>query len=474
MKKHLAFDLGASSGRAIVGWIEDGKLRLEEVHRFVNHPMEMEPDHFHWDFTSLVHEIETGLQKAFAFAEDMASFSIDTWGVDVVFFRDGKPIRQPNCYRNSRFNDTMDHVHKDLISGQRMYEHTGIQLMPFNTVYQLYTDFKEHPEDFGNGAKMLFMPDALLYMLTGDDRTEYTIASTGALLDPETRQWKRDLLQKLGIPDSVLTELVPPCTLGKQLKQDVCERLGIPRIPCVKCGSHDTASAVAALPAQEIGNDAYISLGTWALLGAELLKPNLSAGAFQAHYTNEGGLANTIRFLTNITGTWLLQETRRTWNESGENISFAQMCDLAQTVTTDKRIDPNHSAFSLPGDIPTRIMESFEARNQEKPASRAELLRCIYESLADCFRSKLRELESLRGSPYQKLHILGGGTKDDFLMQLTSNKIGVPVIAGPVEATAIGNLLAQFLASGEISSLREGRALVARSFELKTYEPEKI
>lgn len=469
--KHLAFDLGASSGRAIVGWIgDDGKLKLEEVHRFTNHPYE-DGDRLHWDFASLCAELETGLQKAFAFAPDLTTFSVDTWGVDVVFFRDGKMIHQPYCYRDPRFVKAQNDTHA-IISSRDLYGISGIQELTFNTVYQLFAAKEDHPEDFCNNAKMLFIPDALLAHLTGEMTTEYTIASTGAVLDPATRTWKRELFEKLDIPQTVLTDLVEPGTKGALLKKELCEKLNIPQIPCVKCGAHDTASAVAALPSQDAANNAYISLGTWALLGAEITEPDLSEAAFQAKYTNEGGLCGTLRFLTNITGTWLLQETKKSWNDAGEKISFNEMCEEAMASATDLRIDPNDPVFATPGDMPARIKEYCRTHSGKEFSSRGELLRCIYESLAECFSKKLQELEKLRNMKYKKLHILGGGTKDEFLMQLAANKTGIPVLAGPVEATAIGNLLSQLMASGELSDLSEGRELVARSFDLKEYQPE--
>ena len=466
--RHLAFDLGASSGRAIVGWLDsERKLHLKEVHRFPNHPYEKD-DRFYWDFKSLCAELKTGLKKAFEFAPDISTFSVDTWGVDVVFFRDGKPIREPYCYRDPRFAAAMDDVHK-IVSGRECYARTGIQLLTFNTVYQLFADAQDHPEDFCNDAKMLFMPDALLAMLTGDMTTEYTIASTGALLDPHTRQWQHSLLKDLAIPAGILTEIVEPCTLSASVSGEISRELGIPQIPSVKCCSHDTASAVAALPTPDpVGNAAYISLGTWALLGAEIMSPETSEAAYQAHYTNEGGIAGTLRFLTNITGTWLLQETRRTWNEEGDPITFNEMCDLAMATETDKRFDPNDPVFTAPGNMPERISKACGGF-----ASRGELLRCVYESLAECFRDKLRGLEALRGTKYDKLHILGGGTKDEFLMQLTADKIGIPVYAGPVEATAIGNLLGQLLASGEAESLEECRRITADTFDIKIYFPSE-
>ena len=472
MSKHLAFDLGASSGRAIVGWVEGGKLQLQEVHRFPNHPYEKD-GRFYWNFTALTNELKEGLKKACAAYSDISTFSIDTWGVDVVFFRNGEPIREPYSYRDPRFVTAMNDVHK-ILPAEELYAKTGIQLMSFNTVYQLFADHQDHPEDFRDGAKVLFMPDALMMMLTGEALTEYTIASTGALLDPYTRTWQKEVFNKLDIPADVLTQLVEPCTLSAPLKKELCEELGVPRITGIRCGAHDTASAVAALPSDAPEKAAYISLGTWALLGAEIRQPVTGPDAFQAKYTNEGGIDGTIRFLTNITGTWLLQETKNAWNEAGDAITFNEMCDLAMSVETEKRFNPNDPAFATPGNMPERIADYCRTNGQGEFSGRAELLRCIYESLAQCFCEKLHELEKVRGGTYEKLHILGGGTKDTFLMQLTANRIGIPVLAGPVEATAAGNLLAQLIASGELKDLAESRKLIAASFPLKEYQPQKM
>ncbi len=468
-RKHLAFDLGASSGRAIVGWADDvsGTLRLEEVHRFTNYPAE-EDGRFYWDFPALCNELKTGLKKAFAFAEDIATFSVDTWGVDVVFFRDGKPVRRPHCYRDPAFAAAAEEVHAKHISAADCFAETGIQPLSINTLYQLYADKQDHPEDFASGNMALFMPDALLYVLTGNTDTEYTIASTGELLMPEKRDWNHDLLERLDIPAEILTKITEPCTLSAVLRPEICAELGIPSIPCVKCASHDTASAVFAAPFTDADSAAYISLGTWALLGAETKTPDLSEAAYLAKYTNEGGAAGTIRFLKNITGTWLFQETKRTWNEAGDPVTFAEMEAMAKTAETAKRFNPNDPIFAAPGNMPERISQVCGAF-----ADKAELLRCIYESLADCFAESLRELENLRGCRYSRLHILGGGTKDSFLMQLTADRTGKEVLAGPVEATAIGNILAQLLACGEVKDLNGCRELVRHSFDLKNYHPEK-
>ncbi len=470
MSHYLAFDLGASSGRAILGSLENGRLKLEEVHRFPNHPKEKD-GHFYWDIAELAKELETGLQKAFAAAGDIVSFSVDTWGVDTVYMRNGQPVRNPSCYRDERFIRAQQDVHTR-ISGQELFTESGIQLLAFNTIYQMYAHAEDYPEDFADGTKMLFIPDALIALLTGQEATEYTIASTGALLNPQTRQWNTELLERLEIPVNVLTGLLQPGTRGAMLKPELCERLGIPAIPCVRCGSHDTASAIAALPQPDTAECAYISLGTWALLGAELREPNLSTAAFTAHYTNEGGVEGTIRFLTNITGTWLLQETRRILNET-EPTTFSRMCEMAQAAgETAKRFDPNDPVFSTPGDIPARIRQYMRETNQGEFSSTGELIRCIYESLADAFRDKLQELEKTLGMKYRTLNILGGGTKDEFLMQLAANRTGINVAAGPVEATAAGNLIVQMTAAGEIPDLRSARKVIAETFPPVVYRPE--
>ena len=469
---HLIFDLGASSGRAMIGRLEAGKLSLREAHRFKNYPVERGGS-WYWEFDHLVAELKEGFRKAFALDPGITTFSIDTWGVDYVFFRGGKPIRDPFNYRDERTYAAMEALHRK-VSRDELFAATGIQLMNINTVYQLFAHREAFPGDFEDGSMMLFMPDALHYVLTGDTRTEYTIASTGALLDPRTRDWNRRLLAKLGLPESVFTPIVPPSTAGMPLRAEIAAELGIPRVAGIKCGSHDTASAVAALPLRDGGAAAYVSLGTWALLGAELPAPMLTPEAGRAHYTNEGGLEDTIRFLTNITGTWILQECRRVWSEEDHReISFGELSQLAANSAAPGRIDPNDDSFSPPGDMPKRIVEYCRRTGQRIPEGRGEILRTVYDSLAEAFAAKLAELEKFTGQRYGELHIIGGGVQDRFLMQLTADAIGRPVAAGPVEATATGNLLSQLAAAGEIPSLAEGRRLVADSFPVTMWQPQR-
>lgn len=467
---YLAFDLGASSGRAILGQMDDlGKLVLTEVHRFSNAPQE-EDGHFYWDFGSIVINLKQGFKKAYAVSQNIVTFSIDTWGVDYVFFRDGKPIRKPFCYRDPR-NEKARETHQQIIPRNTFYARNGIQPLVFNTAYQLLSHQNEFPEDFENSF-MLFMPDALHYVLTGDVTTEATIASTGAMLSLEKHDWDHESREEIGIPWQILTSLVGPISGAYCLSESICTELGVPPIPAVKCCSHDTACAVLAIPHTDNGNILYISLGTWALLGTEQIHPITSVDALEAGYTNEWGVDSTIRFLVNIVGTWLLQETRHTWNDAGNPITFAEMEQMAKGVPANRYlIDPDAPEFLAPGDMPMRIRNYCKRTGQGDSMSDAELVRCIYDSLAVCIAHHIQALERLKGVSYDKLNILGGGTKDSLLMQLLADASGKIVVAGPIEATAIGNILAQMLCCGALRNVQEARKLTADSFEVVIYTP---
>ncbi len=469
---YLAFDLGASSGRGIVGTVDDsGRLSLDEVHRFPNGPVEKDGS-FYWDFPRLVGELKKGIAAACARYPVIDSLGIDTWGVDYVFFdREDKSVRRmPYNYRDPRGERGVELVEK-IISRDELYRRTGMQFMSLNTIYQLASHKAEHPEDFENSF-LLFMPDALAFELGGDPVNEYTIASTSNLLDPFRRDWDGELLAKLGIPERIFAPLVRPCTSGGCLSEAVCRELGVPAIPIVKIGGHDTASAVAATPAPESGSWCYVSCGTWALLGAELREPDCSAAAARVPFTNEGGLEGTIRFLANIMGSWLFQETRRVWNEAGKNYSFADMENLAKASAPCKfLINPNCQDFLTPGDMPARVREFCRATGQGEPADDGEVLRAVYDSLALYFADRVAKLGEVLGTSYPVINMVGGGTKDAFLMQLTADASGARVVAGPVEATAIGNIAAQAIASGVLADLRAARRMVSASFEVKDYSP---
>lgn len=472
MGNFLAFDLGASSGRAILGRLNGGRLELSEVHRFANGPEEKDGA-LYWNYPQLVEELKTGLKKALAVEKELDGIGIDTWGVDYVFFdrTTGEPKRWPYHYRDSRTARATEEVWKQ-ISREELYSHTGIQCMALNTVYQLAAHHREHPEDFENSV-FLMMPDALGFALGGEMVSEYTDCSTGDLLDPVTRQWDWTVIDRLGLPREVFPKIVPPCTRGGVLSVALQRELGCGPIPILKVGSHDTASAVAAVPAPTEGSWAYISAGTWALLGAELDRPFRSAESQLNSFTNEGGICGKIRFLTNIMGSWLFQETRRVWNEERGPISFAQMETLArETKPCEFLINPNDASFVSPGDMPQRIIDFCTKSGQGKVEGDGAVVRAIYDSLALYFRCKLETLGKLLGTKYACLNIVGGGTKDGLLMQLTSDALNIPVVAGPVEATAIGNLLAQAMTVGEVADLAAAREVVKNSFEVKTYRPD--
>ena len=467
-RRYLAFDLGASSGRAILGRVRAGRLELEEIHRFDNYPYE-KAGHYFWDFRALLAELETGLKKACAAAPAPASFSIDTWGVDYALFRGGELLRDPYCYRDCRTEAAMAEFHKR-ISKADFYARNGIQPLVFNTIYQLCAELRDDPAAL-DGSVMLNMPDALHFMLTGTATCEITIASTGALLKAGSPEWDADALSGLaGLPAGLFSRLVPPASPAGGLKPETASRLGIPQIPAVKCASHDTASAVLAMPCTDPEKALYISLGTWALLGAELPAAVLTPEALESHFTNERGAENTFRFLVNIMGTWLLQETRRTWTEQGRDISFADMEAMAAPLDGKPfRIDLDDPVFFPPGDMPERVRRYCAEHGQGEIPDDAALVRCIYDSLADCFNQRIGQLESITGRRFDTLNILGGGTRDKFFMRLAAKTAGRRVLAGPAEATAIGNILAQMIAGGELKDAAAARALVAASFPLDVY-----
>lgn len=468
----LAFDLGASSGRGILGTLADGKLELEEVHRFENGPIEVEGS-LHWDINKIFSEIKTGISKAVKKCDDIAGIAVDTWGVDYVLLKEnGEFARLPYHYRDSRTDGILDNIFNNIIPEKEVYSCTGIQKMFFNTLPQTVAHFKDHPEDF-KGAKLMLIPDALTYLLCGKISCEYTDASTTQLLDAEKRQWDFDLITKVGLPKDVFPEIVSPCTKAGMLRQKLQDEMGCGALPVLHVGSHDTASAVGAVPASSNTEWAYISCGTWALIGAEVDSPILTEKALAAKYTNEGGLNNKIRLLTNINGTWLFQETRRIWREGGREISFMEMENMAGEVEGGRFIiNPNDDRFMAPGDMPDRIKKYCIEKGQGDIPDDATLIRCIYDSLANCFAEKLEELEKLQDVKFDCLHIVGGGTKDRLLMQLTADQIKIPVIAGPVEATAIGNIIGQGIAAGAIKDLDEGREIVKNSFPMEEFQPK--
>ena len=469
--KMLAIDLGASSGRGIIGTFDGEKITLEENHRFPNEPV-MVAGQFTWDIVRILHEIKTSIRKcANSEDNDIASIGIDTWGVDFGFLdKKGHLLANPVHYRDLR-TVGIPAYSEDFVSSDEVSDITGIQVLELNSLYQLLAVKKNDPEIFDIAADMLFVPDLLNYFLTGKMATEYTIASTGMILDAAKRDFAFDLTDKLGIDRSIFAPLVQPCNnLGALLPQ-INDEVGKNSIKVVNVASHDTASAVIAVPAKN--NDfIYISSGTWSLMGAELPQPLINAETRGANYTNEGGAMGTIRFLKNIMGLWIIQESRRQWKREGYDYSFAQMETWAKEATPfQSLINPDPASFNTPGNMPEKIREFCRQTGQHVPETVGEVVRCIYESLALKYRYTVETIQRLMGKKTSMINVVGGGTKDKFLSQMTADACGIPVCAGPEEATAIGNLMMQAIAAGEVKDLSEAREVVANSFELKHYEP---
>ena len=470
-KKMLAIDLGASSGRGIVGAFDGQKLSLKENHRFSNDPVIL-GGRMYWDILRIFHEIKQSIAKTVLDGDAIRSIGIDTWGVDYALLdASGRMLANPYHYRDARTEGVVSYVGR-FFAPSELYAQTGIQCMNFNTIFQLACDLRDDPKMVENASRMLNIPDLLNYFLTGNLANEYTILSTGALLDAHKRDYAKELIAKAGIPQRLFGEIVQPgASVGKLLPQ-VQGEVGKLDAEVLTVASHDTASAVIAVPTQE-KEFLFISSGTWSLMGTELDAPKINAETEKYNFTNEGGVNNTIRFLKNIMGLWLIQESRRQWRREGKEYSFAELEALAKEAKPFKCfIDPDHPGFVAPGDIPTRVREFCQKTGQYVPETVGEIMRCIYESLAMKYRYTAETIGKLTGISPRVIHVVGGGTKDGFLSQMTADACGIPVCAGPEEATAIGNLLVQLMAAGEAKTLSDARAIVAASFACKHYAPQ--
>ena len=468
--KMLAIDLGASSGRGIVGSFDGNKLTLRENHRFSNDPVIVN-GRMYWDILRIFHEIKQSITKTVLEKDNVRSIGIDTWGVDYALIdRYGKMLANPTHYRDTRTEGIADYVNQTLPLDE-LYRVGGIQCLNFNTIFQLAAEKRDDPDVFNRAERLLNIPDLLNYFLTGNMANEYTILSTGALLDAKKREYAFDLIDKLGIPKKLFGEIVQPgYKVGKLLPQ-VLSETGKTDADVMTVASHDTASAVIAVPTQE-EDFIYISSGTWSLMGTELKEPLINAQSQALNLTNEGGAMGSIRFLKNIMGLWLIQESRRQWRREGKEYSFAQMEAWAKECKPLQCfINPDDSSFATPGNMPEKVREFCRRTGQHVPESVGEVVRCIYESLSLKYRQTAESIETLMGRKAKVIHVVGGGTKDHFLSQMTADACGIPVAAGPEEATAIGNLMMQAIAAGEVANLKEARQIIAASFDLKHYEP---
>ena len=454
----LAVDIGASSGRHILGWLENGQLCLEEVYRF---PNGTSPKNGHqcWDHEGLFESIVEGMKKCAEIGKIPSYMGIDTWGVDFLLLdKDGQVIGDAVGYRDSRTVGIDKKVY-EYIPEAELYERTGIQKQLYNTVYQLMALKEQAPDQLASAHSLLMMPDYLGYRLTGICHQEYTNATTGQLVNINTGDWDRELISRLGYPDRLFGKLyMPGETLGR-LSPDVAERVGYD-LTVIHPASHDTGSAVLAVPTNS-DNIAYLSSGTWSLMGVERLVPDSSETACRHNFTNEGGYDRRFRYLKNIMGLWIIQSIRR---ELGGKYSFGELCDMATALgDTEYRINVNDSCFLAPESMMTAIREYCKA--PDMPLD--HMLCCVYHSLAECYAETIREITEVTGREPEALHIIGGGSKDGYLNELTAKVLNIPVYTGPTEATAIGNLLAQMLGVGVFSSVAEARSTVFASFDVK-------
>jgi len=466
----LAFDLGAESGRAILGRYDGGRLRLTEVHRFANGPVRAS-DGLHWDVQRLFQEIKHGLALCSQRYGRPASIGIDTWGVDCALL-DGRGmlLGDPFHYRDSRTEGVMEEAFKR-VPRHEIFEHTGIQFLPFNTLYQLLAMVLAGSPALELAHTFLTIPDLFNYWLTGRALCEFTNATTTQFYDPRAGAWATSLLDRLGISTHFLPEVIPPGTVLGDLLPSVGAETGMEGVPVVAPACHDTGSAVAAVPAS--GADyAYISSGTWSLVGVELQKPLITPESLANDFTNEGGVGGTFRFLRNVQALWLLQECRRAWAERGHSLSYDELARMAEAAPPFVAlIDPDDRSFLSPPDMPAAIEAFCVGSGQPPPQDRGAIVRCVLESLALKYRWLIERIEEMRGRRIDAIHVVGGGSQNQVLCRFTADATGRPVLAGPVEATAVGNIIVQAMALGHVSSLEEGRALVRRSFEVTTYEP---
>ena len=466
----LAFDLGAASGRTILGTFQDQKIHLKELTRFSNSMINV-LGHLHWDVLSLFEEVKKGL-RACSSGERVVpeSIAIDTWGVDFsLLARDGSMLSFPYTYRDSRTDGIMEEFF-NTIPRTRIYQLTGIQFLQFNSLFQLFAFKREKSPLLKIARDLLFMPDLFNYFLTGKKKTEFTYATTSQLYNPLKKDWEDEFFDAIGVPKTIMQEIIPPGIIIGNVVESVCAETGIPQIPVIVVASHDTGSAVAAVPA--IGSDwAYISSGTWSCMGVEIQEPIISELALNLNFTNEGGVEGTFRFLKNIMGLWLLQECRRSWAKDRE-YSYEELIQEATSAPAFQSfIDPDWLGFMKPADMPEAIRQFCLKTGQTPPNSYGEFVRCILESLALKYRYVLDELRQVNPHPIHRIHVIGGGAKNRLLNRFTANATGLPVIAGPNEATATGNILMQARTLGHIHSFDEMREVISNSFHPEHYEP---
>ena len=475
MEKFVAIDLGAESGRVIVGDLS----KMEIIYRFPNHLVRVE-DSIFWDILGIFNEIKRGLKKAFKkYPNQIASIGIDTWGVDYVLLDgDGDLLGNPYHYRDKRTDNIMELVF-DIIPKKEIFTETGIQFMQLNTIYQLYSFARKKPQIFKNTRYFLTIPDLLNYWLTGIIKNEYSIATTTQLYNPMKKGWSTRILDKLGFKKELFGEIIMPGTKIGKLLPAIAREIGADStVVIIAPACHDTGSAVAAVPVEDNTNYAYISSGTWSLLGIETPEPIINEMSFKYNFTNEGSADGGFRFLKNVTGFWIIQECKKFWDEMVKSYSYDELTEIALKYgPANFRIDPDDSKFLKPGliddNMPDRIKTYCQETGQKVPESPAEITRGIIESLAGKYTETIKMIEEITGKSIKEIYIIGGGSRNSLLCQLVVKVTGLPVFAGPVEAAAIGNLMIQAKSMGQIKSMVEGRKIIRKSFDIKKYLPEE-
>ncbi len=464
-KYYLAIDIGASSGRHILAHLEENRMVLEEVHRFPNGMVEKDGEHV-WDVDELFRQIKLGLKKCAQLGKIPVSVGVDTWGVDFVLLDgDGARIGNAVAYRDGRTRGMDEEVYK-IIPEDELYARTGIQKAIFNTIYQLMALKVKKPEHLEKAHTMLLMPDYFHYMLSGVAATEYTEATTGQLVSPQTKDWDMELIERLGYPKRIFQRMVTPGTVLGDLTAEVQAEVGF-NCKVVEPATHDTGSAVIAVPTDS--DDAlYISSGTWSLMGTELMEANCSPESKLNNLTNEGGYDYRFRYLKNIMGLWMIQSVKK---EIGGDLGFGEICGMASRCSIPSIVDCNDDRFLAPENMTEEVQAACRESGQQVPEGLAEVASVIYNSLAQCYAKTIRQIEGITGKKYDKIHIVGGGSNAEYLNRLTAAATGVPVYAGPTEATAIGNIAAQMMTAGELTDLKAARACVFASFPIDQYQP---
>ncbi len=468
----LAFDLGASSGRAMLGILENGKLELKEVHRFKNQMLQIHGS-FYWNIYSLFSELKTGLKRCIhEYGIQPDSIGIDTWGVDYALLnREGQIIGLPYAYRDHRTDHSMHQFFK-LLPAKKVYQLSGLQFLQFNTLFQLFASYRDKLSQMKIAETLLFTPDALNYLFTGVRKNEYTIASTSQLLIPGKVEWEPKLFRAAGIPQSLVAELIRPGNILGEITEDICREVNSKSIPVVAVASHDTASAVASVPATE-KDWVYISSGTWSIMGIESPRPVVNDQSQALNFTNEGGVEGTTRFLKNIMGMWLIQECKRMWDQE-KSLEWQEIVNMSKSVKPFQfLIDPDDPSFLNPGNMPEAVKAFCKKTGQPVPESKGQIARCIYDSLVLKYKYTLTQIEKVTGKRMECIHIIGGGAHNREMNQLTADATMMPVFAGPEEATSIGNILYQAKGLGLVASLKEVREIVRNSCNVGEYQPRQ-